>query len=628
MAEEGPLRLAEVLRFDAVDGTDPDLNVIYDEVNKDVFIAREGGSSVKALSVLDGTVQTIGSLPREPVLSMRYSTDTSILAIRRNKRTIALVNREVGAPTYTLNVKNKLAELRTFFWVSKDEILLVTSLSLELYRVNPRKRNTKQLKSYNVSVSWYRYSSSTNVLITASSIQPNVINPFLITRSTIHKIPRLEVSLPHAATAPQLKEANVALIRVYSRLYMAVTKDNPKSYAGPAAEIYLYLVTREGILEAHSLELDVNGPFLLNTLDNLVLVHHQLTKKTYAFDVEAQLSRRATMTTSGGEFFRHDPVFKAPLMHTPPSEGTAAAPANYPAWLAFPSNVLIDPQAGCLYQIKLKASLLIHHTTDTAHLIDVLVRRKDGQEAILAALRQECEKRTAESLACMAVVFDSMHRVEKIIQSKAPDTLKRFNYQRIDQKLMYHEIFQPLSDDIGSEEGCNFLMKLTTEYIRSLTFNELPVQHFIYELVINTLVSQGKEYQLHQFLQYHVVDDSKPVACLLLSLQSKYPPAFQLALDMFKRLGDADNDIFDVLLSTEQVLSALRYMRSMGTEAVASIPARRFLEAARNTNDEMLFYNVYTFFVNRNTTLRGSPEFLPEEQCAEFVKHFDVTFSS
>lgn len=38
-----------VSRFDAVDGRDPDLNVIYDEVNKHVFIVRQGGSEVKVI---------------------------------------------------------------------------------------------------------------------------------------------------------------------------------------------------------------------------------------------------------------------------------------------------------------------------------------------------------------------------------------------------------------------------------------------------------------------------------------------------------------------------------------------------------------------------------------------------
>eukprot|EP00045_Choanoeca_perplexa_P010387 m.104801 g.104801 ORF g.104801 m.104801 type:complete len:648 (+) comp15261_c0_seq6:282-2225(+) len=583
--------------------------------------------SIQVLSVKDGTEQTIAALPREPVLSMRYSLDDSILAIRRSKRSLALHNREVGASAYTLNVKNKIAELRSFFWVANDEILLVTSLSVELYRVNARRRTTKQLKSYNVSVSWYQYSPSTKVLLTASSLQPNIINSFQLTRSTIVKIPRVDVVLPHlGGQSKALKEQDVCMIRVYGRLYMAVTKNNPKGYAGPAAEIHLYLVTKEGVLPAHSLELEVNGRFLLNTIDNLVLVHHQTTKCTYAFDVEAQLTRRRSMTPSGADFFRHDIVFKAGLTianegEEEEIEGTYAA-----SWLAFPTNVIIDPRAGSLWQIKLDPQRIIGYTADTAHLIELLLRRKGGQEAILDALRAECEKRTAESLACMAIVFDSLHRVEQQVKSKSVDT-RRFNYQTIDQKLMYHEIFQPLSDATSDEPNSGFLMKLAVEYIRSLTACGVAVQHFIYELVINTLVSQQKEYQLHQFLQYHVLDDSKPVACLLLSLQSTYPPAFQLALDMFKRLGQSQDEIFDVLLSTGQVLPALRYMRSMDPEVAATIPARRFLEAARAASDDMLFYNVYMFYINRNIAARGSPDFLPMDQCGEFVKHFDVTFS-
>ena len=59
-------------------------------------------------------------------------------------------------------------------------------------------------------------------------------------------------------------------------------------------------------------------------------------------------------------------------------------------------------------------------------------------------------------------------------------------------------------------------------------------QHFLYELIINILVHNNCFYQLHQFLQYHVLGDSKPLACLMLSLESVYPPAHQLALDMLK----------------------------------------------------------------------------------------------
>ena len=45
------------------------------------------------------------------------------------------------------------------------------------------------------------------------------------------------------------------------------------------------------------------------------------------------------------------------------------------------------------------------------------------------------------------------------------------------------------------------------------------MDHFLYEMLITTLVLRGCFYQLQQLLQYHAVEDSKPLACLLLSLQ-------------------------------------------------------------------------------------------------------------
>jgi len=39
----------------------------------------------------------------------------------------------------------------------------------------------------------------------------------------------------------------------------------------------------------------------------------------------------------------------------------------------------------------------------------------------------------------------------------------------------------------------------------------LHLQHYLYELVIKTLVQHNLFYMLHQFLQYHVLSDSKPL---------------------------------------------------------------------------------------------------------------------
>ena len=65
-------------------------------------------------------------------------------------------------------------------------------------------------------------------------------------------------------------------------------------------------------------------------------------------------------------------------------------------------------------------------------------------------------------------------------------------------------------------------------------------------------------YQLHQYLQYHVIGDSKPVACLLLSLESVYAPARQLALDMMTRLGTATEEMIEIFLAEGKLISALQ----------------------------------------------------------------------
>lgn len=47
-------------------------------------------------------------------------------------------------------------------------------------------------------------------------------------------------------------------------------------------------------------------------------------------------------------------------------------------------------------------------------------------------------------------------------------------------------------------------------------------------------------------------------ACLLLSLESLYPAALQLSLDMLHRLNTAHEEIVEVLLSKKQVIPAMR----------------------------------------------------------------------
>lgn len=120
----------------------------------------------------------------------------------------------------------------------------------------------------------------------------------------------------------------------------------------------------------------------------------------------------------------------------------------------------------------------------------------------------------------------------------------------IEQYDMHNHVFYPLMED---EQWWNanskYTVALLIDYFRSLNIVYIPVEQYLYKLLVNALIKTNRIYQLHQYLQYHVLTDSKPLACLLLGLQETYSPSNQLALDMLKRLGTANEEIVDVLLS-------------------------------------------------------------------------------
>ncbi|PNF37761.1 hypothetical protein B7P43_G11318 [Cryptotermes secundus] len=208
------------------------------------------------------------------------------------------------------------------------------------------------------------------------------------------------------------------------------------------------------------------------------------------------------------------------------------------------------------------------------------------------------------------------------VQPKAPVV--------IDQSDMYTNVFSRFADrhtkDGDLVDGGKFVVWVLLEYVRSLTDFHIPVQHYLHELVINSLVQHKAYYQLHQLLQYHVVSDSKPLACLLLSLENLYPPAHQLALDMLKRLSTANEEIIEVLLSKQQILPALRFVRSIGS--VDQVSARKFLEAAKSAGDPTIFYTVFKFFEQRNQRLKGSSTFSKGEHCDTYVKYYQTLFNN
>ncbi|MGH0151958.1 UNVERIFIED_CONTAM: hypothetical protein FKN15_051122, partial [Acipenser sinensis] len=451
---------------------------------------------------------------------------------------------------------------------------------------------------------------------------------FTLQSGTMSKISKFEIELPVVAKPAKLSlsERDIAMATIYGQLYVMYLKHHSRTVNNPGAEVVLYHLPREGTCKKmHVLKLNTTGKFALNVVDNLVVVHHQSSQTSMIFDIKL---RDTDSTLSVHQLVvpaRSIHPYKIPL--TGPAAVTTATPVPCElyssTWSVFQPDIIISASEGYLWYLQVKLQPVVNLMKDKGKLMDFLLQRRDCKMVIVSVCFQMLNGPDKSNLSVIATVFDKLNQVYKEYleaeqsytmavetgQSRGNPAQKRpvRTQAVIDQSDMYTHVLSVFTEK--NDVSHKLIIAVLMEYIRSLNQFQITVQHYLYELVIKTLVHHNLFYMLHQFLQYHVLSDSKPLACLLLSLESTYPPAHQLSLDMLKRLSTANDEIVEVLLSKHQVLGALRFIRGVGGHD--NISARKFLDAAKQTREEMLFYTIFRFFEQRNQRLRGSPHFTP-----------------
>ncbi|KAJ8686738.1 hypothetical protein QAD02_022532 [Eretmocerus hayati] len=636
---------SEPVKFEPVnDVTD----VFFDDSKQQVFAIRSGGVTGVLVKGPEHNIN-FRMDDKGSVISIKFSPDMNILAIQRSVTSVEFINYSpsgsLGDNEYSQSCKAKNATILGFVWTHGNEILFVTDHGVELYQVIPEKRIVKALKSVSVAVNWFIFCPQSYLVLLSSGTLGNQMQALYITLGNLHKITKFEMEATSVKPGKlAVSERDVALAVLYGTPCIIVLRhqpgDNFRSVGSAFVNVYTVhkMVT---IRKSHVLKLDMSGRFAINVVDNLIIVHHQASKTSMIFDI--MLSG-----VSDGTVIHHKSV--APSKPIRPCSLRVPGPniTEYidqpcqlysPNWVVFQPNIIIDAKLGCLWYIGLRLESLVKLITDKVQLVEFLIQRKDSKQILIQVLK-DLVMQMPTSLIDLPAIFDKINAVyrnhlETEIQSvmgtplqnitkESNPTPEHFKYKIfLDQSEMYSHILSKFPEkSIDSK----MVIWVLLEYIRSLSEHGIPVQHYLHELVITTLVHKQAYYQLHQLLQYHVVSDSKPLACLLLSLENLYPAAHQLALDMLKRLGNAHEEIVEVLLSKGHILPALRYVRSVGKAEYSS--ARKFLEAAKLANDPILFYSVYKFFEQRNLRLYGSASFPKSERCQTYVQHFRTLFQN
>uniref|UniRef100_A0A8C9TZC7 Regulator of MON1-CCZ1 n=1 Tax=Scleropages formosus TaxID=113540 RepID=A0A8C9TZC7_SCLFO len=614
-------------------------NVFFDEANKQVFAVRSGGATGVVVKGPDDKNSIAFRMEdKGEVKCIKFSYENKILAVQRSPKSVDFINFMPDLPhsEFSQECKTKNATVLGFCWTSWNEIVFITDQGVEFYQVLPDKRSLKLLKSHSINVNWYVYCPETSVILLSTTVQGNVLQPFAFKCGTMSKMSKFEIELP-VVTKPAkiiLSERDIAVATIYGQLYVMYLKHHSRTGNNPGAEVVLYHLQREGACKrSHILKLNTTGKFALNVVDNLVIVHHQSSQTSFMFDIK--------MKDTDSNLNIHQPVLPARSIHpykialTGPAAVGSQTPVPCELCILFLTFLL---GSGYLWYLQVKLKPVVSLLQDKSKLMEFLLRRRDCKMVILSVCSQMLSRGDKGSLPVVAIVFDKLNQVYKeYLEAEQSYTMAvecgpsrgSTAHKRpvrtqavIDQSDMYTHVLSLFTE--RKDVSHKFIIAVLMEYIRSLNQFQITVQHYLYELVIKTLVQHNLLYMLHQFLQYHVLSDSKPLACLLLSLESTYPPAHQLSLDMLKRLSTANDEIVEVLLSKQQVLGALRFIRSVGGHD--NISARKFLDAARQTKDQMLFYTIFRFFEQRNQRLRGSPNFTPGEHCEEHVAYFKQAF--
>lgn len=167
---------------------------------------------------------------------------------------------------------------------------------------------------------------------------------------------------------------------------------------------------------------------------------------------------------------------------------------------------------------------------------------------------------------------------------------------------MYSHVFQP----IAGKPQCETILLL---YLQSLEKHNVAAQEELSKLLITELIRNQNYETLRRLVSYSLIMESKTIACFLLSHSNEAPVITQIALDMLSKIK-ANDIIIEVLLGQSKVVDALRLAKHTTTLDDMSISARKFLEAALKTGDDMIFYSVFKFFQMRNLKQHGSMDFL------------------
>lgn len=152
-----------------------------------LFAVRSGGATgITVKGPTENDTQTFCMEDKGPMRSIKFSPDKKILAIQRTEKCVEFINFVDNQPNINdiIVYQSKSAIVYGFVWVHNKEVVFISNTGVEIYTINVEKKQLKLIKSMNLTVDWFSWCPTGNLIVLASS-EGMLLTPILIKQGGI-----------------------------------------------------------------------------------------------------------------------------------------------------------------------------------------------------------------------------------------------------------------------------------------------------------------------------------------------------------------------------------------------------------------------------------------------------------
>lgn len=409
-------------------------SVFFDECNREI-INLTGGLEGKTRVVFQSAensdhIQFLLPVDKR-ILSIKLNPTKSILAYHVEKSTIEFINistqstptepdetvHELESRRYQQSSRARNAKLSGFLWTGSSDMVMITDVSVEYYHVDPQRHRLRHVKSFPSSTNWFVYQPSINdsdatgdrshsMLVVSTGSIGNSMQPYAFVESQMIKLQRFDVEGNwHGSNKLELFERSITMASIYGQTRLLVLQHESLNLKSKGAQILIYTVNCDtgAASKTHTLDLDINGRFALNVVDNLVIAHDQPSQSSFIFDIMIESTEKSDCPRHYVSLIDSQPIRLKEM-------GGKNIQMYSLNWVFFQPNFIIDAKMGLLCTLHVDLDRFRDAIRDDMLLLTFLSHRSRAETFILNKIKEVVNR------SCELVVRDQQSKLNPLAE--------------------------------------------------------------------------------------------------------------------------------------------------------------------------------------------------------------------